>query len=165
MFSWFGKFWNGEKHEEQQPLDDVYSIDQRVIYTYWDGKKMVKADPMILFKNMMAMGADLFIEIKVSMSDSKDAAKAFDSSVDKIRKIFSVEPLSENGGLTEAETLNLFDHFLVYVDRLKKNSKTSQISPTATSAASRGSTAESPAMPSTWVSGSTGRETPSDVPM
>lgn len=154
MWTWLKKLFSGAAAEETRRLPDTYKPTERVIYNYWDGEKMIRADPMVLFKAIMAAGADLWIDIKVSMSEMKDAPKAFDNAVKKIRGIFNVKSLTD-GGLTEAETLNLFDSFLVYVEELKKNSKTFPTLPTATSVPLGNSTGASPPTPNTSDSGST----------
>ena len=119
MFGWF----------RRKDTDSFWSPRQRQIYSYWDGQKKVRADPLVLWKRIAAVGPTLSIDIKVGTSNSKDAAKAQDAAVEKIRAIFQVKPLVE-GGLTENEACDLLEHFLAYCDQLKKNLKPSAISAT-----------------------------------
>lgn len=104
---------------------DVYKPRERLIYKYWDGKKLVSADPLVLYKRMMERGPELSIDIKVSTSASKDAAKAHESLVKGIREVFQVKTLEE-GGITDLEAMDVLDHFLIYSEMVKKNSRPSQ---------------------------------------
>ena len=131
---------------------DIYRPKERLIYQYWDGSKMVCADPMVLYKRMMAVGPELSIHIKVSQSTSKDAGKAHEALVVKTREIFSVKTLDENG-LTEVEAIELLDHFLTYCEHVKKNS--SAFLTSSTSSAPSESSGESPSTGNSSASGST----------
>lgn len=127
---WF--FWNGRSR------DDVFNPTERKIYSYFDGEKTVKADPMALYKKIAGIGPELSIDIKVAQSRSKDNVKAHTQAMEKVRGIFNIKPFEE-GGLTEAELQALLDHFLTYCEGVKKNSKmfttslpSSEASPTST---------------------------------
>ena len=106
MWNWI-KSWFVSNKEHL----DLYHPKQRVIYHFWDGKKVVDADPMPIYKAMMTVGPELSVDLKVSNSVSKDAGKAHDAAIVKIRKIFRVKSLDE-GGITEAECVQLLEHFL-----------------------------------------------------
>jgi len=112
MFAW-RKWFSGTTEY------DLYHPKERLLYTYWDGTKEVKADPMTLHRKMSALGPALSIDIKVSTSQLKDAEVAQGKVIAQIREIFSLKPLEE-GGLTEIETLELLDHFMVYCHNIKK---------------------------------------------
>lgn len=120
MFNWFKKKNNIASY-------NAYKPKERAIYFYWDGKKEVQADPLVLYKKIMDFGPELSVDLKVSTSLSKDASSHHDSLISKIRKIFSLTSLEE-GGLTEMETIGLLDHFLAYCDSVKKNSSPSVMS-------------------------------------
>lgn len=124
MFGWFKK------------RNDIYSPKERKIFSYFDGKRTVQADPLALYKRVMDKGPSLSIDIAVSQSQSKDAAKAQKELVENIRKIFNIEFLTNEieceGTLTDVEVLNLLDMFMDYTADVKKNSKTSLIMPTTT---------------------------------
>ena len=105
----------------------VYSPKERIIYEYFDGEKTIKADPIVLYKRVMEKRADILIDTKVANSASKDASKAHNNLMDNLRWVFSVKKI-EDSGLTDPEVGNLFDHFMIYCDRVKKNSSPSPIS-------------------------------------
>jgi len=140
---------------------DVYKPKERNIYSYYNGEGMVACDPILLYKSLMKHGPSLSIDIKVANSPSKGAEQAHDSMVKTIREIFSVKPLEE-GGLTEAETVGLLDHFLIYSERIKKNSSPSATiwTPTPPSAIS----GEGQPTSSTTGSGSADGESPTAGP-
>lgn len=110
-----------------------YQPKERSIYRYWDGKKYVDEDPMILSRKVAEIGPELKIDIDVSNSASKDSTKAGLLALAKAQKIFSVKPFSE-GGLLEDEVWELFNHFLIWRGGVKKNLKKSQTSLEATPA-------------------------------
>ncbi len=119
IFRWFGSFFHsGERY-------DVYKVHERMVYVYFDGQKEVHADPMVLYKKMMSLGPELSADMKGATSASKRAGEFHNGMIAKIRKIFDVLPLAE-GGLSELETVELLDHFIVYCEWVKKNSRVSQ---------------------------------------
>lgn len=143
--------------------EEAYSIfkpEEQLIYSFWNGKEMVRADPQVLYRRMMEVSSDLGVDLKVAQSISKDAGKARELAVTKIRKIFQIEPLSQDAGLTEQNTMDLFDHFLTFLGVTKKSSSPSQtlqtpsadsssssatgVSPTSSSSESGSTVAESP---------------------
>lgn len=122
MFQWLFSLF-GKKHKQDQGLGDTlefYKPKERIIYSYWNGSQIVKADPMTLYKRVMDHSQELSAEMKVSNSPSKDASSSHTSLVKKVRDIFNVLPLEE-GGLSELETLQLLDHFMTYTNAVKKN--------------------------------------------
>lgn len=106
---------------------DIYRPADRLLYHYWDGQRVVDADPLTLYKRLMEKGPELSIDIKLALSMHPDAVKGHDAAVNKIHHVFRVKPVDE-GGLTELESCALFDHFLLYCEELKKNSS---LSPTS----------------------------------
>lgn len=115
MFKWIKSFFvRSERY-------DVYHPKERLIYYYWNGMKLVSADPIILYKKFMDVAPSLSVNIKVSESTSKDAGKAHEEAQENIRYIFDL-PTFENGGLTRIEADGLLNHFLEYCYTLKKNS-------------------------------------------
>lgn len=160
FFGKIGSFLRNLAPDAERP--DVYHPRERLIYYYWNGAKHVAADPIALYKRMMAQGPELSIDIKVANSASKDAGKAHDALVGRIRTIFDLKPLTD-GGLSELESAQLLDHFLVYCERLKKNSSPSPTSSTTTA----DSPTSSPTVPPTSnssVSGSTANGPSTDGP-
>ena len=124
MFNWFKK------------SNDVYSPKERKIFSYFDGEKTVKADPVALYRRVMDKGPSLSIDMSVSTSASKDAEKAQKELVDNVRTIFNVKPLANEiectGTLTDTEVLYLLDQFMDYASDVKKNSKTLPTTPPIT---------------------------------
>lgn len=114
MFEWIKNLF---KKKEQL---DVFLPSVRKIYNYFDGERLVRADPLVLYKRFLEIGTELSIDIKVSNSISKDASKAQIKALEKIRKIFDVKSL-EDGGLSQVESFDLLDHFLNYCNNVKKN--------------------------------------------
>ena len=149
MFSWLKNLFTG-----RQGRYDLYRPAERQIYKFWDGKKEVADDPMLLYKRMMDVGPELSINIKVANSPLKDAGEAHTKMLEQIRNIFRVAPLAA-GGLTEYETVGLLDHFLLYCAELKKNLRSFATLPGSLAAASANSSAASPPTEKPSESGST----------
>ena len=161
MLAWL-KSW----FRSQDPFD-AYQPGERLIYKYFDGTKMVRADPLVLYKWYAFHGPELLVDLKVSGSPSKDANSAHTSAVAKIREMFEVKTLKE-GGLSDFEVMDLLDHFLYYCDHIKKKSNRLR-TPSTPSAASNGTSQDGQASFSTLASGSaasvpgTGKPEPSPM--
>jgi hypothetical protein len=143
----------------------VYKPEQRQIYKYWDGTAWVLADPLVIYQRMAAVGPELYIDMKLSESISKDAHLGRKNLLAKIRKIFDLAEYADGKGLTQAETVALLHHFIVYCEYVKKN-----YSPSPTSAAAPSpstpppaSADAAPATPTSSPSGSSDAE-PSTAP-
>ncbi len=133
LFSWIRSlFTTPIKQQGHEESDRLYNPRERLIYSYFDGKQIVKVDPLVTYKRIMAVAPSLNIDIKVSRSPSKAAPEAHGKMLDHIRGIFGLVPF-EQGGLTEIEVVDLFDHFLVFCERQKKTPSTIQTSSTETS--------------------------------
>lgn len=143
MIGWIKNLLRKNNGHSELVNEDAYRPDQRHIYHYWNGSEMIKADPLCLFRAVMDVETELEIDIRVSRSPSKDARKAHEAVLSKIRQVFSVKSL-ENGGLTEVETIGLLDHFMGYCGWVKKNSRVSQTESAETSPDSRQFIAEAP---------------------
>ncbi len=154
MLKWF---FNLFKRREKW---DVYSPGEMQIYSYFDGEKWVKADPVALYGRLSDKWIELEIDMKVSTSPSKDAAKAYKTLAAKIREIFGIRPLEdgfkipEKGTLTDVAVLALLDQFLTYSGFVKKNSSPLQTTSTPTEE-SKSTSSESPLTSNTLDSGST----------
>lgn len=121
LFSFFGKSYKF----------DTYHPKKRCIYTYWNGHKLIKADPLPIYKKIVSQGQLLSIDIKISNSISKEAPNRHTEMVKRIRGIFELDSF-EQGGLSELETVQLLDHFMAFCTKLKKNSNPSVTSSTLT---------------------------------
>lgn len=144
----------------RRTLDNFYTPKERKIYRYFNGEKVVHADPMILYKKIMAVGQELAVDIDVAKSPCKEAIQADDEAVRKLREIFEVKPVTSDGkGLGEAEVIELFDHFWEFLEGLKKNS-----SPSSTTSTSASSPPADSVTPSTSASGSSANGSSSSKP-
>ena len=155
MFKWLANlFRRSEKW-------DVYNPGEMQIYSYFDGEKWVKADPVALYGRVSDKWLELEIDMKVSTSPSKDAAKAYKTLASKIREIFGIRALEEGfkipeqGTLTDVAVLALLDQFLTYSGFVKKNSSPSQTTSTP-SEVCKPTSPKSPPTSNTSACGSTG---------
>lgn len=120
---------------------DIYHPRERLIFHYYNGHRMVTADPLVLYKKIMDVAPDLSIDMQVSKSISKDAGAAHVKLVKRIREIFNLNPLvngfeipqGENATLTDTECQRLLDQFLVFVGWVKKNSRNTETTVMGTS--------------------------------
>lgn len=114
-----------EKPKEESEDDfSIYNPKERLIYKYWNGKELVVADPMTLYKKVMDVGPELAINFQLAKSASKDAKEGHNSLISSIRNVFNVQSLEDTPeGLGQTETMMLLNHFLAYCNRLKKNSR------------------------------------------
>lgn len=154
MFSWFKRRGDG---------DSIYDLKERLIYKFYDGQKMVEADPLVIYKRVMENGPELSAALKGARSEWKGAADCYNELVVGIRKVFDVKPFEE-GGLTQQETFDLLDHFMRFSERLKKNSRQSPTSPTEASPPTPPSPEGVPPTSSSTGTGSTGPEPPTGGP-
>ena len=143
--------------------EDVYLPSERLLYRYFTGQEIVPADPMQLWQKLMEVGPELSIDMKVANSALKDAPKAHEAMLKKVRSIFSVKPWEE-GGLSQLETIELLNHFLSWCHIEKKNTSPLPTSAAATSAPSAPSSVASPATESSSPSGSAGAEISTSAP-
>ena len=142
---------------------DSFHPGERLIYNYFDGRGMVRADPMVLYKRVKERGPSLAIDAKVAKSPSKDAAEHHGKLVVAIREVFHLAPFDQ-GGLTDLEATELLDHFLYYCDNVKKNLSRPATSPEATPGPIAPTSAVPSPIPSGSVSGSTAAGLPIDGP-
>lgn len=172
IWQWFASWFTKTPALPQESFD-LYFPSEREIYTYSpDGIHLRKVDPLPIYKRIMAIGPELSVDIKVSKSPMKDASKAHDEAIRKIREVFDLVPLDQ-GGLTEQEAMDLLNHFLAYCDYIKKNSSQYQTSPATTSSpisppsppsGDAGST-HAPATMSSSDSGSTDKDSSTAMPV
>lgn len=104
----------------------IYKPKERLIYQYYNGKEVVKADPMTLYKKVMDVGPEMAIHFKVAKSQARDAKGAHDALIGEVRKIFGIVSMEDDPdhGLPQMETMEVLDHFLTFIARVKKNSRT-----------------------------------------
>lgn len=170
---WVKSFFAPEKAAPAHSFD-LYRPAERYIYSYFDGAKIVRADPIELYRRIMSKWPELRTDIAVSQSPSKDAARCHERMIATLRELFNVKALDpvERTGLTEVETIELLNHFFTFNGEVKKNSSGPPTSPTATSPptpqptagpSSDSSSGESPTTKNS-DSGSTANGQPSDAP-
>lgn len=157
-----------EEIKEEKKEDDDFSIyhpKERLIYKYWNGKELVAADPMTLYKKVMDVSAELAIHFSVAKSQSKDAKDAHENLIETVRKVFGVKSLEETPeGLGQTESISLLNHFLAYCNRLKKNSRTFATT-SKLSEDSQPTSEQGPATSNTSDSGSTESAPSSEKPL
>ena len=159
MFGWFKK--NSKKDVQQQtPPEnyDLYEPKEKEVFRFYNGEKMVRADPLVLYKRLMDKGPELHIDLKVSVSASKDAEVAHKALDRKIREVFNLSPLVDGidatNTLTETQTVELLTAFITYCGFQKKNMNTSAILPAGTSHPTPPSSGENQPTESSLGSGS-----------
>jgi len=157
----FSRFWAWLKAWFVKPDDSIYQPTERLIYSYFNGEKLVIADPQVLYRALMDVAPELSADINTSNSQSKFWKQANDNAVKNVRNIFSIKPLPE-GGLGELELFELLFHFIDYCDRLKKVRSPSQMSSVSLAAPIPTSEVKSQPIDNTLASGSTEKE-PSTV--
>ena len=114
-------------------MEGLYEESERRIYHYFDGEKVVRADPMPIYRRVMEVVGDLQADITVMNSPSKGATEARRKCAEKAYRILAVKPLDQDGGLTEAEVVNELFRFWNWCDNLKKNTKSPPTSAGGTS--------------------------------
>lgn len=160
------RLWNwlkGVFSTKEESSDDMFKPAERKIYHFWNGKDLIKVDPMPVYKRLMSVAPELSIDLKVASSISKDARTAHDAAIKTVRNIFSITPYEE-GGLTEAEAMDLLDHFYNFCQGLKKKARMIPTPPTETSASSTPTVADTPTTESGLASGSTEKESSTAEP-
>lgn len=105
---------------------------QRMIFEYWNGSFMCRADPIVLFRNLRNH-EEFNIDAHLSRSDMLDpfcsvknpiAEEAYGLCVKAAREVFNIPALEEGRGrwgLTEQECVALLKAFLNYALDLKKS--------------------------------------------
>lgn len=112
------------------------------IFRYWDGTRMRGADPLLVFRTMIAhptFDLEKHTEL-MRVPDVKVQMEAVQITVDAVREILGVNAWSEagGGGLADREVLALLDQFIIYTANLKKNGSGQQTWPDATVSPSLG---------------------------
>jgi len=102
----------------------------RLIFSFHDGTRTRRADPLAAggalerecpkYAELLELAVDDAPTVPGPAADdvARQKGEAIAELVRATRAAFGVRPLDEEGGLTEAETLNLFREFLVFLARL-----------------------------------------------
>ena len=145
----------------EEDRHDLYAPSEKTIYRYFNGSRIVEADPIVLYKRYMDVVTDLDVHLRVARSASKDAAAAHGKACQKIRSIFNIKPPPEEdeadctGTLDQTALLALLGHFHRYCGGVKKNTSPTATTSTATSPPTPDSSADGPPTPPSSASGST----------
>jgi len=102
----------------------------RFIFAYWNGQKIVKGDPMVLWRSLQQhedYREDDFKLIQVEALRNKIIGKL--SGV--VREVFNIKP-AEEGGLTELECLDTLRAYIEYSGFQKKSGEETQTLPSTT---------------------------------
>lgn len=146
---------------------ELYTPAERGIYRYCprhdgDTSCLVRADPMVLWKRISAVITDLSIDFKVAASPSKDASTAHTAVVRRLREIFQLPPFEE-GGLTESQCLDLWNHFNEYCHAVKNGFSQSSTRSNSSGAGEPSST-DAPPTPSSSQPGSAASDSSTAAP-
>lgn len=90
---------------------------QRDIFTFWDGQKERRIDPLPAWYKM-SVDPECVPARDCKLADAGDRESVL-KVLAMTRRMFDVKPL-EQGGLTEYETSNLFAEFMAFISLQKK---------------------------------------------
>jgi len=163
------RFWNWliSWFDKSSALD-VYNPKERLIFSYWNGevvngkRKLVQADPLVLYKRQMHNGPELLSTMKAAISPFKGAEEAHAEMTQTLREMFNLKPLTNSievtDTLSDTEVVDLFDSFLEFTGSVKKKSKNSPTSATEISPTSESSSIANQPTSSSSESGSIASE-------
>lgn len=143
---------------------DIYNPKERFIFRYFNGEKIIPADPMRLQQKLIDKLQELSTDLKVSnVPQYPGAEDSYQKLCANIRLIFKIKPLDQ-GGLTETELEELLSQFVDYCNWTKKKLSPTQTSQETTSPTTKSSLAESPPTLNSSVSTLTEIERPIEGP-
>jgi hypothetical protein len=101
----------------------------RLLFRYWDGSRYVSADPFVIFRALVNTEKfDPETDIKaLQIPDPKIISKKISYIAEGVREIFNLKPFDQ-GGLAELECVNLLTQFSEFMNAVKKNGESNQIS-------------------------------------
>ncbi len=147
MFNWLKSWFRTVPKPKPEPQgedglgNESWTPEETGIYSYWNGERVIKADPLVLYKRVMAVGPELSIDMKVALSISKDAPVKQAEVAKRIRELFLVLPLHNEfelehpdgrKTLTDTQVFELLDSFMGYCDNVKKNGRVNPTTQTET---------------------------------
>ena len=165
LIDFFLKLWGFVRYLFVRKRTDLYSPTERLIFRYHDGTKIIRADPLELYKKVMDVAPDLDIAIKLANSLHSDAKKGQEEAIATINGIFGLRPLDQEGGVTGIETMGIYDRFWEFCDSIKKNSRVNPTSAVETSPGMPGCDANDLITRRTAASGSTASESSNGQPI
>jgi hypothetical protein len=107
-----------------------YSRRERMIFPYSDGTRNRRGDPLAIHRQLV-LSADLDEIAKVAAVPTLEGVKARGELVATTRRAFGIRPLEE-GGLLDAECLDLFVRFGAFMKKLEADSRPLPSGPTPT---------------------------------
>lgn len=109
ILSWMYRWWTNR---------------QRQLFRYWDGRRFVRADPLVIHQRLSShpsYSADLFKKLGTPRESGR--IEAITAIAEMASEVFAVPRLNETGtsGLSIEELAGLLLQFHEYVNSLKKN--------------------------------------------
>lgn len=99
----------------------VFRPKERLIYSYWDGERNRKGDPLELLRRLNGYeGLALKEDAQLAFGSTPEAPRALGRLVGAVREIFGVKRL-DDGGLAEAECLGLLVQFLQFITEVQSD--------------------------------------------
>lgn len=101
---------------------ELYSSHERLLYSYWNGKKWVRIDPIEQYKRLMDVWPTIDSDMLAAFSPlgSKFALRSHENMVKTMRSCFKDLDHFDQGGLTESAVIQLVGHFFKYCDTVEK---------------------------------------------
>jgi hypothetical protein len=97
-----------------------FSKRERFIFTFWDGEKNRKVDPLEVQQRLVSnTELDLEIDLKIIQTSAPNAPEALTRLCSGVRSAFKVKEF-DDGGLLQAECLALLIAYSMYMSDLKK---------------------------------------------
>lgn len=115
LVSWL-KSWFAKPVKESTYSYDTYHPGKRLIFTYWDGEKEIKADPQALYKKFLLIGKDLYADMKAyKEANIQEGIPIHDSIVKRLRDTFNLRAYEQNG-LLDGEVVELFEQYIDFCE-------------------------------------------------
>lgn len=112
MLNWLKSLFS-KKGTNTKGAYDVYYPTDRLVYSYWNGSELIKVDPLTLYKRFIKRGPEIDKLRSKALEQTEEGVKAHSDLLVILRELFNLKPMEE-GGLSEIETLEAFDHFFTY---------------------------------------------------
>lgn len=106
----------------------------RAIFRYWDGRKLRRIDPMVVYRRLDSH-PDFDWEttpVEVDAPSDAIAGPALAATAEAVREAFEIPVYDGKRGLTEGELTNLLIDYVEWLNALKKNTSEPPTSPPPT---------------------------------
>lgn len=119
MFKWITRVFRKKAVHELSPRE-------RGIFSYWDGSRQRFADPIEICRAFEDHPSfDPYSDPKYADKQDAIGREAYRKMLQGIRDVLGVQSLGQHNGtpvgLTEQETMNLWETYLQFMEELKKN--------------------------------------------